>query len=261
MVIRTITSDDEVRGLTTFNKRLHVLRNASNNQVDVYKPNSQNNSPGCSRNLSVPGDNLWDIASSTKDQCTFVSDHVRREVYNVAIADDVNTTTFFSEPRGLSIMGNGNVLVTCRSPSALVKLDWNGDKVDTVSLDETIQQPWHAVQLSTGDFAVCHGGGPNKLHRVCIVDESGYIIRSFGSGCGSDKLQLNVPCHLAVDKNDFVFVADCLNERVTLLTPTLNFVCHVINAMDSRPQRLCLNRGNKRLYVGQRNGDVLILQL
>lgn len=264
MVIRTIPCDDEVRGLTAFRGKLHVLRDASNNQVDIYKMNAEDNNRIYCRHLTVTDGNFWDITCSTRDRCMFVSDHVQRLVCNVTIANNVMTTTFCQEPRGLSMMDNSNLLVTCRSPSTLVMLDRDGFPLDTGSsfcLDGTIQQPWHAVQLSTGNFAVCHGGGPNKLHRVCIVDGSGRILISFGTRCGSDRLQLNVPCHLAVDENDFIFVADCLNERVTLLTPTLNFVHHVIDRMDSRPQRLYLDRGRKHLYVGQRNGDVLVLEL
>lgn len=262
-VIRTITSDYEVRGLTMFNGKLHVLRNTTNDQVDVYKMNTEDNDTLYCRDLIVPGDNLWDMTSGTRDRCMYVSDRGQREVYDVTEADDVKVpATFSHEPRGLSMMDNGKLLVTCRNELAVVCCDLlSFDDDSDVCLDETIQQPWHAIQLKTGNFVVCHGSGPSKLHRVCIVDRSGCIIRSFGSVCGSGKLQLNVPCHLAVDKDDFIFVADCLNERVTLLTPTLDFVCHVIEKMDSRPQRLLLTRGRKQLYVGQRNGDVLVLQL
>jgi len=92
------------------------------------------------------------------------------------------------------------LLVTCRCPSNLVVLDYDNDMVERETwLDPTIEHPWHAVQLSTGDNALCHGSGLYSLRRVCIVDRSGCIVRSFGSTSGQARNELNVPCHLAVD--------------------------------------------------------------
>ena len=259
MVTCTITSNKEVRGLTSLNEELRVLHNVGKNQIHFYVMNNVNDDyltlPG---SLSLPGDHLWDITSSAISNCMYISDYVEREIFDVTLAHHVTSWKLDCEPRGLSMLNNGNLLVTCRDPSALVELSFNdGTIAGEISLDETITKPWHAVQMSTGNFAVCHGNGTKK-HGVCIVDRSGRVIRSFGSIQGS---HMKIPCHLAIDKNDFIFVADCLNLRVTLLTPTLDFGGHIIEEMDSRPQCLYLDRDTKRLYVGQRNGDVLAIQL
>jgi len=258
----TITSNEEVRGVTSLDNKLFVLRNAQRDQVDVYeKYDDYYGNPV--EYYSVPGDHVWDITHNVGFGTVCISDYREREVYEVSLTDAslVDTLRVDNELRGLSVC-NYNILVTCRHPSALVALDCRDLTINKkILLDETIDLPWHAVQLSTGNFAVCHGSGTNMEHRVCTVDRSGRIIRSFGSGSGSDKFQLNVPCHLAVDENDFIFVADCLNERVVLLTPKLNFVDYVIENMDSRPQRLYLDRNSKDLYVGKRNGDVVVIQL
>ena len=265
MVKRIATCNKEVRGLTSLNKELRVLCNDGKNQIKFYVMGDENDGlnnylslPG---SLSVPGHHLWDMTSSAISQCMYISDYVGWKIYDVTLARHVTSWKLDYEPRGLSMLHNGNLLVTCRHPSALVELCLNDRTISNeIDLDKTITNPWHAVQLSTGNFAVCHGTELQK-HRVCMVDRSGRIIRIFGSIQGSNKLKLRVPCHLAVDENDFIFVADCLNSRVTLLTPMLDFGCHVVEKMHSRPQCLYLDRDTKRLYVGQRNGDVLVIQL
>ena len=57
---------------------------------------------------------------------------------------------------------------------------------------------------------------------------------------------------MAVDKDGFVFVADFWNDRVVLLSPTLEFV-REIKGLGETPRRLCLDhfqRMKLRLYVG-----------
>jgi len=123
-----------------------------------------------------------------------------------------------------------------------------------------IVRPWHGVQLTTGQYVVCHGSY-NSLHRVCIVDGDGKVIRSYGDWCGSDIDQLYLPSHVAVDKDSqFIFVADCFNARVMLLSPTLKFVRYYRKG-NIRPCRLHLDHSTRRLYVGESFGAVVVIQL
>ena len=54
-----------------------------------------------------------------------------------------------------------------------------------------------------------------------------------------------------VDDNEFVFVTDLLNRRVTLLSPTLGYIRHVVASDDLKwhPYALCLDTQRRRLYV------------
>jgi len=214
---------------------------------------------------AVPGIDHSDLISSMTHKSVYVSSNYEGKIYikSIGLLRRVSVWNVDYELYGLSVLRNGNLLVASRAPSALLELDCSARTLENkIPLAKTICQPWHAVQLSTGNFAVCHGDLHHDwVHRVCIVDGSGRIIRRFGSFPGSDKLQLHVPCYLAVDENDFIFVADSLNGRVTLLTPTLDFVYHVIKGMDHYPLRLYLDRDKKCLYVGQENGNVLVVQL
>jgi len=60
-----------------------------------------------------------------------------------------------------------------------------------------------------------------------------------------------VPVHLAVDRNGFVFVADMVNCRVLLLSPSLDYVSEVAlrQRLKLDPLRLFLDVDRRRLYV------------
>jgi len=77
-----------------------------------------------------------------------------------------------------------------------------------------------------------------------------HIVHSHGGQPGSDTVQYNVPGHLAVDDNDFVFVADVFNRRVTWLSPTLEYACQIVprNQLKRWPCRLYLD-AKRHLYV------------
>jgi len=87
---------------------------------------------------------------------------------------------------------------------------------------------------------------------VCIVDTNGHITQSYGGAKGSMPVeQLNVPRHLAVDKYEFIYVADLNNNRVSLLSPTLSFVREIVSRdqLKWEPRRLFLDVDSRRLYV------------
>jgi len=53
-------------------------------------------------------------------------------------------------------------------------------------------------------------------HATVISANGRHIVHSHGGQPGSDTGQYDVPCHLAVDDNEFVFVVEAGNHRVTL---------------------------------------------
>jgi len=72
-----------------------------------------------------------------------------------------------------------------------------------------------------------------QSYTVCVymISADGcHIVHSHGGERGSDTDQYDGPGHLAVDDNEFVFVADVKNRRVTLLSPTLHYVRQVVSS-------------------------------
>ena len=84
-----------------------------------------------------------------------------------------------------------------------------------------------------------------------MSDDGRRIVHSHGGQRGSDTGQYHVPRHLAVDDNGFVFVVDVNNRRVTLLSPTLEYVRQVVSRdqLKWEPHRLCLDTEQRALYV------------
>jgi len=85
-----------------------------------------------------------------------------------------------------------------------------------------------------------------------ISADGRHIVHSHGGQPGSDTDQYKVPFRLTVDDNESVFVADLNNRRVTLLSPTLEYVGEVVSRDQlkwGRPFSLYLDTQRRHLYV------------
>ena len=113
----------------------------------------------------------------------------------------------------------------------------------------------HSVLLTTGQYVVCFNDTFNC--DVCFVCD-GKITPRYG-----DLFRYTVrhPCHLAVDKDSqFIFVDDLDIGNVAMLSPTLEFVRYLRQGL-SYPCRLYCDQTTRRLFVGQQDGRVSVIQL
>jgi hypothetical protein len=117
-----------------------------------------------------------------------------------------------SEWLKLSITKNGNLLVACWDLKKLIEYTSTGIMVREIVLQADSSDPHHAIQLDNDQFVVSLSS--TKLHRVCIVDNKGQIIKSYGRDPGSQEGQMNGPCNLAVDPSGCILVADVYNNRI-----------------------------------------------
>jgi len=252
-----------VLGVTSVGDELFVLLCQDDNQVAVYSINDYR----LLRRLNLPGfkkDSDNDLTSCVRHKCLYVADCHNSCIHRYVLASTATTKwSVPGKPWGLSVTRSCNLLVTCRRPNKLVELSVDsGQCVREIALQSNIRCPRHGVQLTTGQYVVCHGPWrKHTLHRVCIVDDAGRVTRSYGGQWGSDVGQLSYPRHLAVDEDSqFIFVADCFNHRVVMLSPTLEFVRYISEGL-SGPHKLYLHHTTRRLYVGQWGGDVVVIQL
>jgi len=257
-VIKKISTDRGVRGVTSVDDELFVLLRQDVDQVAVYSINDYK----LLRHLSVPGlepDSDNDMTSCVRYKCLYMSDCDNRCIHRYDLSSSgMIKWPVPDSPGGLSVTPSCNLLVTCREPSKLVELSADsGQCVREIPLQSDIVRPCHGVQLTTGQYVVCHGDLLDGLHRVCLVGDDGKVTRSYGGQCGSDVGQLNWACHLAVDKDSqCIFVADHGNHRVVLLSPTLEFVRYVTEKL-SCPCRLYFDQAT-RLFVGQLQAATLL---
>ena len=245
-----------VLGVTSVGKELFVLLSRHTKKVAVHSTSDYR----LLRDLHLPGlktDCNNDLTSCVRHRCLYLSDYDYTCVHRYDLASRaMRKWSVPGSPYGLSVTPSCNVLVTCREPNKLVELSADsGQCVREIALQSDIKYPRHAVQLTTGQYVVCHG------FRVCIVNDGGRVTRSYGGQRGSGVGQLYYPRHLAVDEHSqFIFVADVNNSDVLLLNRTLEFVRYISKGLPS-PSRLYLDHTTQRLYVGQRDGGIVVIQL
>jgi len=247
-VVHILPEGQPVCGVTSLGGEIYLLRLQACNQVEVYDATSY-----ClQRCVTLPnfvGYN--DIISCEYYQCVYVSDHCVNCVYRL----QANNTTCWSvqiTPTGISVNTSHNVLVTYGCVSRIREFTTHGEILREFQLHNTVIHPWYAMQTNNGQFLACHGLSNDPLNRVCILSGDGRsVVRSHGGPPSSSTGRYNQPLRLAVDTNDSVFVLDMMNERVTLLSPTLEYVREVVspNQLKWRPSRFYLHRQQRRLYV------------
>ena len=275
-MIERISTKHAVAGVTSVDDELFALLFRDDNQVAVYSVNDYK----LLRHLHLPGlkpslDN--DMTSCVRHKCLYASDWDNDCIHRYDLSSKVGAIKKWiasghiskwsvpGRPWGLSVTpGRCNLLVACRRPSKLVELRaGSGQPVRQITLQSDIEWLYHAVQLTTGQYVVCHGWGDGTLRRVCLVDVEGRVTRSYGGQGGHGVGQLYYPRHLAVDEDSqFIFVADHYNHRVVLLSPTLEFVCEFSEGLLD-PRRLYFHQTTRRLFVGHGwlGGGVAVIQL
>ena len=230
--------------MTSLGDHLFVLRSRSADQLEVYHVPDYT----FQRHLRVPKlHGLADMASSHRDRCLYLVDCVVKVVHRVDV--DTGTPTSWpvsDDPWGISVTASSDVLITCDEACKLKLFSPAGNLLREVALYPDVVNPCHAVERTDGKFVVCHGAETDAFRRVCLVNADGSPGTSYSSGAAG---QVVKPCHLAVDQDGFVFVADT-GDQVLMLSPKLGFIWEVAspgNGLRWKPWRLCLD--GRRLYV------------
>ena len=248
-VRHTLLQGDGVWGVTTLDNLIYVLRNKESEQIAVYDTDSYR----LQRKITVRHlTTVNDMVACPHYWCLYVSGVNDQWLHRVALLDD-KVTNWHADgmPQFLSVTDTHSLLVTYRKRREIKEFSTDGELLRQIQLPQDIVSPVHTIQLSSGEFLVCHGNRDDPLHRVCLIDSDGHTVKSFGGPVGSGSQQMDVPAHLAVDRNGFVFVADVNNDRVLLLSPALTFVREVLSGeqLKLRPLRLRLDSDRCRLYV------------
>jgi len=250
-VLHTLPDGEPVWGVTSLVNLLYVLRGGKSlEQIEVYHKDSYR----LQRCITVPKLGSGnDMISCAHNRCAYVADVTNSCIHRVGLphGTDVTKWPVNDEPAGISVTDTHSVLVTCDKVRKIKEFSTDGKLLRQIQLPEDVVSPQHTIQLSSGEFIVCHGDGPDLVNRVCLSDSNGHVVKSYGGPKGSGIQQMNVPYHLAVDRNGFVFVADLNNYQVLLLSPALTFVGEVLSReqLECAPGRMWLDSDIRRLYV------------
>jgi len=249
-VIGTLPEGEPVRGVTSLDNHLYVLRGSkASDQIEVYDVESYClvhcltvHKLGCADDMLACG----------HYSCAYISDSSHDCVHRVALPGAATTQwPVNDQPYRLSLTDKHSVLVTCGKVRKIKEFTTDGQLLHEVILLQDVLSPFHTVQLSSGEFIVCHGDLSDPLHRVCLIGTDGHVVKSYGGRAGSSSQQMHVPVHMAVDRIGFVFVADLNNHRVLLLSPTLTYIREAVSREQLQwlPRRLSIDVARRRLYV------------
>jgi len=248
-VVHTLPEGLPVWGITSLAGEIYLVRPKARDEVEVYDVISYL----LQRCLTVPGSKGFiDMTSCEHYHCVYISDPCIECIHRLGVQGAATRWPVNDGPRGLSVNAAHSLLVACRDVRKIKEFSSHGNLLRELTLPGDVTTPRHSIQLTNGQLVVCHGGVDVALNRVCMISADGrHIVHSHGGQPGSDTGQYRMPVHLAVDNNEFVFVVDHNNRRVTLLSPTLHYVRQVVSSdkLKGHPCYLYLDVQRRRLYV------------
>jgi len=261
-IVHTFPRDNDVRGVALLNNELYVLRDRDDDQVDIYSTTDFTLLSYLSVR-GVSGRSMRDITACERKRCIYISDNGMSCVHRVRLDAGMSVNKWRlggGSPRGLSLTRSSNLLVTCSDwrgkDCKLLELSSDsGDCVREIRLESCIDWLWHGIELDSGQYIVCCGTRAMNS-RLCQVDSEGRVTERNSSDEG-----LSCPCHLAVDVDGSVFVANAGDKYVPQCDAALKFVGIIIKHKLHSPQRLCVDHVKRCLYVGQTDGNVIVVQL
>jgi len=191
------------------------------------------------RRLTVPrlGAHCYGLAACISDNCLYASDWHNDSIHRVDLSGSnaVKTWSVAGCPAGLSVNKAHNVVVACSGAKKLQEYTTHGTLVREISLEQTgLTDPYHAVQLSTGDYVVSHDTSPGV---VSVVGVDGQFVHRYDQSQSPDVGQMKYPRGLAVTKNDDILVADTDNKRILSVDRSLSsaqvLLCQLITGYNS----------------------------
>jgi len=249
-VVHTLPEGEAVFGVTLLADEIFLLRRKNYDQVEVYDVITYRRK----RIIAVPNA-LWllDMTSCAHCQCVYIVDARNECIFRL----DVKGATFKQWnvedcPSCISVNASHNVVVSCPIVRKIKEFSSHGKLLRELSLPCDVIHPWRTIQTRDNGYVVGHGEVGDAVHRVCKISADGrHIVHSHGGQPGSGRGQYVGPYHLEVNDNEFVFVADCVNRRVRLLSPTLGHVRDIMSRVHLKwqPCRLCFDSQRGRLYV------------
>ena len=247
-----------VSAVTSLGDKVFVARLRSQ-KVEVYDAGTLS----LQRFINVPGlgTQPYGLIACNSNRCLYVSDFDNQSVHRPDLtgSNAVKKWSVADRPAGLSVNRAHYVVVACYGDNKLQEYTTHGSLVREICLQAGVTSPWHAVQLSSGDYVVSQC---TTLGVVSVVGVDGQVRHSYGQSQTSGVRQMKSPRGLAVTKNDDILVADEGNNRILSMNSSLSSIQKLTLPVDGgiqQPVGLCLDETRGRLYVGERGGSYRVL--
>lgn len=206
-----------IRGLAILDKELFVVMEDSS-EIEVYDSIKFSFIRQWNQKELV---NPKDIVSDNRNKCLYINDCRDQPEFNEIKIDPYGEvikkwSTGGNWGESMSVTYESNIILALYEKSQLHEYSSVGKLIREIDLSE-IRNPLHAIKLTNCNFMVSHGFRRRDRHGVCMVGANKKLKNSFSreSGWGTIE-QLDCPSHLAIDRNEYVMVADRRNARVLL---------------------------------------------
>jgi DNA-binding beta-propeller fold protein YncE len=258
-----VISDDvrEVVDVSSIDSRLFVLREPSQQQIQVYDTNTFNQQRALQVKHLSDDTTHSGLTSCVTNNCAYVSDFDKNTVHKVELSGNNQVLSWHvdSGPRGLSINPANNLLVTCYFTTKIVEYTTSGSLVREICLKSSDVELWpmHAIQLAGDQFVLGCWNVTSKVYDVVEVDTEGRVIVSYTNQLQSTtQHKFNWPNRLSVYKNEFILVADEDSNRIVILNRSLDCCARELDVLsvDSglrSPICLYFDTSQNRLFVGE----------
>ena len=246
----------KVTAVTSLGDDVFVMHLCNEQQVEVYDARTFT----LKRHIHITVAGSWGLAACAHYKCLYISDGENASIHRAELSGSnaVKHWSVASGPRGLSVNKAHNVVVACVEADKIQEYTTHGTLVREIWLLRSgVTLPWHAVQLSTGHYAVSECKSPTV---VSVVGVDGQVVRSYSPSQIS--YVVSCPTSLAVTKNDDILVADARNNIILAMNSSLSSAQELTLPVDDviqGPSGLCLDESRARLYVGECGGSYRLL--
>jgi len=248
----------EVNGLALLNNELYVLCREDEQQVDIHSTTDF----ALLRQITVEGtDGVQDIAACAQKQCIYLFDF---DIHRLGLDGSVTKWSVDMQIMTARVTPSSDLIVICYEEDdegyfSYVPYVISSETGDCLRrfLPQLLENKFlleDCMQLSDDCYVVCYPSANGG--RLCRVDGQGRIVRS-----SRDDVRMKLPTRIAMDGDNFTFVADQKKCCVLLFDPVLDFVCNVTEGLDVCPRRMVYDEVTRRLYMDQDSANVIVVQL
>jgi len=148
-----------VYAVTSLDDDVFVVRHNSQ-QVEVYDAVTFT----LQRHITVHGLGVYGtftpgMTACDRNKCLYLSNYFNNSVHRVELSGSnaEKNWSVASRPTGLSVNIAHNLVVACSGANKLQEYTTHGSLVREICLQAGVTYPWHAIQLSTGDYVITPG--------------------------------------------------------------------------------------------------------
>jgi len=200
-----------------------------------------------------------DMVACSFCHCLYIVDAADccRYVIRLGLPSNLSKWTLvgISRETTVSVTSSHLLLVAFPEAKALKLFRTDGMLQSVVRLQREIVSLTSAAELTPGKYVLTRGSGEDTLHRVCVVDDEGKILRTYGGLKGSYPTLLNNPQNVVVDKNVFVYIDDAKNERLVILSPNLERI-HCITGVFRKPNWSSFFTFHRKMQMDKESGHM-----